>query len=460
MALQQINQGLDIPIDGDPKQEIEPARPVNRIAIMANDYVGMKPTMKVKPGDFVKRGQILFEDKKMPGVFFTAPGAGTVKAVNRGERRALQSVVIDLSESEKKNKWNEDEVQIFESYQPKANPNEFSRDEVQALLIESGLWTALRARPFGRVAKPETVPHALFINLMDTNPHAPSVDVVMRGSETAFAAGVAILSKLPESIAYVCKAPQTDMPILRAENVKIEEFTGPHPAGTVGVHMHYLAPVTREKINWYVNYQDVIAVGKLFSTGKLDVERVLSLAGPTVKNPRLLRTRLGACIDELCQDELEDTENRVISGSVLNGVNAQGGIFGYLGRYHHQISALEEGHKREFLGWLTLGSDKFSIIRTFLSGWQKPKKFKFSTTTNGSDRAMVPIGMYERVMPMDIMPTFLLRSMVMGDIEKAEKLGILELEEEDLALCTFVCPGKTEYGPILRKNLDTIEKEG
>ena len=219
-------------------------------------------------------------------------------------------------------------------------------------------------------------------------------------------------------------------------------------------------PVSRLRSVWNVGYQDVIAIGKLFGEGVLDVERIISLAGPTVKNPRLLRTRMGVSLAELTEGQLVECENRVISGSVLSGRTAMGDETGYLGRYHLQVTALAEGRERELFGWLGLGPTKYSTINSYLGSVIPGAKFRFTTTTNGSDRAMVPIGMYEEVMPMDIMPTFLLRALLMQDIERAEELGALELDEEDLALCTFVCPGKSDYGPLLRKLLTTIEKEG
>jgi Na+-transporting NADH:ubiquinone oxidoreductase subunit A len=391
----------------------------------------------------------------LEGVVYTAPGAGTVSAVNRGDRRALLSVVIDLSDAEREGRGESVEL---ESYTGKA-PAELSGDEVKALLLESGLWTTIRSRPFSRVADPTEKPAAILVTAMDTNPHAPSVDLAMKGKEADFERGVIALSRLDAPL-HVCKAPDSSVRTPSGGNVQVEEFAGPHPAGTPGVHIHFIRPVSRLRSVWYVNYQDVIAIGKLFGEGALDVERVVSLAGPAVKNPRVLRTRVGASIAELTDGELIPGEIRVISGSVLSGRTATSAETGYLGRFHLQISALEEGRKREVFGWLGLGPTKYSTINAYLGSVIPGAKFRFTTTTNGSDRAMVPLGMYEEVMPMDIMPTFLLRALLMQDVERAEELGVLELDEEDLALCTFVCPGKSDYGPLLRKLLTTIEKEG
>ncbi len=456
MGLHKIKKGLNLPIAGEPEQRIEQASQPRRVALMADDYVGLKPTMHISVGDDVQRGQLLFEDKKTPGVRHASPASGTVVAVNRGERRALQSVVIQLDAAELAGRG---DTVSFRSYSGK-HPGGLSRQEVKDLLLESGLWTSLRGRPFGRAADPAAAPHSLFVTAADTNPLAPSVDAVLGGREADFERGLLALAKLTEGPVYVCAAPGSSVTAPEGPQFRLEHFAGPHPAGTAGVHIHRLDPVDRNKTVWYICYQDAVAIGKLFSSGALDVERVISLAGPGVRRPRLLRTRLGAATDDLVARELADGENRLISGSVLSGRTASGDVFGYLGRFHRQISVVAEDRKREFLGWLAPGSDTFSTINAFVSRLIPGKKFHFTTSSNGSDRAMVPIGMYERVMPLDILPTFLLRSLLVGDVEKAEELGCLELDEEDLALCSFVCPGKMEYGPLLRQVLTVIEKEG
>ena len=458
MAVHRVKKGLDLPIAGEPTQRIEDGATVGRVALLADDYVGMKPTMLVKPGDRVKLGQPLFENKKSPGTFYTAPGAGTVAAVNRGEKRALRSVVIDLSDTDRRGEASEDEVVQFENYAGK-DPGALSGAEVRALLIESGLWTSFRTRPYSKVPTVDSEPDSIFITAIDTNPHAPSVEAVLEGNEAAFTVGVNCIARLNDGKVFLCKAAGSSIPDT-ASSAQVEEFEGVHPAGTVGLHIHTLHPVNRERTAWHVNYQDVVAIGTLFTTGKLDTSRVISLAGPAVNRPRLLRTRVGASTEELTANELNDGDNRVVSGSVLSGRTAQGVVEGFLGRYHHQVSALHEGNEREFLGWMTPGANKFSTVNTFISKFTPAKRFAFTTSTNGSERAMVPIGMYERIMPLDILPTFLLRALIVGALEDAEQLGCLELDEEDLALCTFVCPGKYDYGPYLRLALTQIEREG
>lgn len=452
MAVHVIKRGLDLPITGAPEQTIVDAPAVTRVAVLADDYPLAKARMHVSEGDTVQRGQVLFEDRKAEGVLFTAPGAGKVVAVHRGARRALQSVVIELEGD------GPDAQVAFEGLGGKSAAS-LEGDALRALLSQTGLWTALRARPFERVPAITETCTSIFVNAMDTHPLAPSMDAVLAGKEADLTAGLKILAKLTEGPVFLCKAAGSKITAAGVDRLRVEEFRGPHPAGLVGTHIHTLDPVNRERIVWHIGAQDVVALGRFAQTGKLDFERVVALSGPTVKQPRLLRTRQGAELAPLLEGKLADVENRVVSGSVLGGRKAMGDAHGYLGRYHQQITCLREGRDRVFLGWLLPGGDKFSVVRAYL-GALGGKKFDFTTDTEGSHRAMVPIGMFEKVMPLDIMPTFLLRSLIKDDLERAEALGCLELAEEDLALCSFVSPGKEDYAPHLRRNLDTIWKEG
>lgn len=457
MGIHRIRRGLDLPVQGQPSQTCEQSQAPGRVGLLAEDYVGMKPTMFAAVGDAVRRGQVLFEDKKAPGVRYTAPAGGTVTGIHRGDRRALQSVVIQLDATELAGS---DDCVSFDAFAGR-HPSELTADQVRALLLESGLWTALRARPFGKVPLADATPHSVFVTAADSNPHAPDVDVVISGSEEHFARGVAALTKLAgEAPVYICRAKGSVVGSSLDGTARIEEFDGPHPSGTAGLHIHVLDPVDRNKQVWHADYQDVIAIGKLFGNGKLPVDRVISLAGPSVRNPRLLRTRLGAATETLTNRELHDGDHRIVSGSVLSGRRAEGDVFGYLGRYHSQVSVLGEDSKRKLLGWLAPGTDVFSVTRVFLANWLPGRRYGFTTTTNGSVRAMVPVGMYEKVMPMDILPAPLLRSLLIANPERAEELGALELIEEDLALCSFVSPEKAEFGALLREVLTTLEKEG
>ena len=444
-----ITKGLNLPIAGMPSQQISSKTAVKRVALLGEEYIGMRPSMAVREGDRVQKGQLLFEDKKNPGVRFTAPASGTVSAIHRGERRVLQSVVIDVDGEESVH---------FPRYEL-AELAGLTRESVQQQLLESGLWTAFRTRPFSKIPAPGSVPAAIFVTAIDTNPLAADPQPIILAQREAFDAGLTLLTRLTDGKVHVCQAGGGKLGGHPVGQVTFNQFAGPHPAGLVGTHIHFLEPVSLKKQVWHLNYQDVIAVGKVFLEGELYNERIVALGGPPVKEPRLLKTCLGASLDELLEDELLDDENRIISGSVLSGTHACG-PHAFLGRFHLQISVVKEGREKELFGWVMPGKDKFSITRTTVGHFLKRKLFNFSTDTNGGERAMVPIGNYERVMPLDILPTMLLRDLLAGDTDSAQALGCLELDEEDLALCTYVCPGKYEYGPALRSVLTQIEQEG
>ncbi|MFK3712955.1 Na(+)-translocating NADH-quinone reductase subunit A [Leclercia adecarboxylata] len=444
-----IRKGLDLPISGIPVQQISPCATPRHVAILGDDYVGMRPTMLVQEGDSVIKGQALFEDKKNPGVLFTAPASGTIAAIHRGERRVLQSVVIRV-EGDRQREFTRHDV---------AELPTLSRQAVQAQLLESGLWTALRTRPFSKTPVPGTVPAAIFVTAMDTNPLSADPQPIILAQRQAFDAGLTILTRLTEGKVHVCQAGGGKLGGHPQGKVTFNAFAGPHPAGLPGTHIHFLEAVSLTKQVWHLNYQDVIAIGKLFLTGELCTERVIALGGPQMRNPRLVRTCLGADINDLLVDETLEGENRHISGSVLSGRHATGAQ-AWLGRFHLQVSVVREGREKELFGWVMPGREKFSVTRTTLGHFLRNKLFNFSTDTNGGERAMVPIGNYERVMPLDILPTLLLRDLLAGDTDGAQALGCLELDEEDLALCTYVCPGKYEYGPVLREVLTRIEQEG
>lgn len=444
-----ISRGVDIPITGAPEQRIDTGPATRAVALVGFDYHGMKPTLAVKEGDRVRTGELLFTDKKNPGVRYTAPATGRVRQINRGAKRVLQSVVIDVEA---------DEYVEFERHAASALAG-LRRQQVVDTLVESGLWTALRQRPYSKVPAVDTAPRAVFVTAIDTHPLAADPTVVIAEQREAFGHGLTVLSHLTEGSVHLCTAPGADLPVPALERLRRTEFQGPHPAGLVGTHIHFLEPVSAKKSVWYIGYQDVIAVGKLFTEGKLYTDRVVALAGPQVTRPRLLRTRLGADLEQLVAGQMQAGENRIITGSVLGGRTARGPV-AYLGRYHNQVSVLLEGKERNLLGYLSPGSERYSTLAIYLSHFSRNKRFAFTTNTNGSERAMVPVGSYEKVMPLDILPTQLLRSLIVGDTAMAQGLGALELDEEDLALCTYVCPGKYEYGPILRDNLTRIENEG
>jgi len=427
-TITRIKRGLDLPISGRPEQKISEAAGVNRVGIVAADYVGMRPTMVVREGDQVKRGQVLFTDKKTLGVRYTSPASGRVASVSRGEKRRFLSVVIEIEG---------DEEAEFPTFQDHYLYN-LDRQTVVQNLLESGLWTALRTRPFSKVPSPESSPHALFITATDTNPLAPDPAIVLNEQADSFVFGLQVLSTLTDGTTYLCKAAGSEIPGTDQSCVEVAEFSGPHPSGLAGTHIHFLDPVNESKTVWYIGYQDVVAIGKQFVEGCLWTDRVVSIAGPAAAKPRLVRTRLGASLDDLTSDESDGREVRVISGSVLSGRMSVDPV-NYLGRYANQVSLLREGNSRDFLGWMCLGMRKFSVKPVFASALVgRNADYDFNTSTEGSPRAIVPVGSYECVMPLDIVATPLMKSLCVEDAEQAQALGCLELDEEDLALCTYV----------------------
>ena len=445
----EIKKGLNLPISGAPEQVIED-RETSAVALIGFDYVGLKPKMLVEEGQQVSLGQPMFQDKTNPDVLFTSPGAGVVRAITRGHRRVLQSVVIDLS-GDAQETWEAQGEQGLES---------LDRTKIREMLRTSGLWTALRTRPFSKIPAIDAEPYALFVTAIDTSPLAADPAIVMRGREDEFRAGLAALATLTPGKVHVCTAAGVTPGMPKSDQISHTEFSGPHPAGLAGTHIHMLSPVSVKRRVWHIGYQDVIEIGHLVLTGKRDPSRVIALAGPRVKRPRLVRTRLGASTRELLKDELVSGASRVISGSVLSGRRAADWS-AYLGRYHTQISVIGDEVERKFLAFARPGPEKFSVTRTFASSWFGGSKlFNFTSSQEGSPRAMVPIGSYEGVIPLDILPTQLLRAILVQDTDEAQLLGCLELDEEDLSLCSYVCPSKYDFGPVLRSNLEMIEREG
>ncbi len=441
-----IKRGLDVPLAGAPQQRIEQANAVSSVGVLGRDYPELRPRLQVAVGDRVKLGQTLFTDANRASVRVTAPAAGTVTEITRRARRALGVIKIEIDG---------DAEETFTAFPGAAT---LDRAQVREQLLVSGLWTALRARPFSKIPDPESEPYAIFVTAMDTAPLAARPEHIIAESVTEFEHGLLVLTQLTAGKVHVCRAPGAAIPQPDHARIETHEFAGSHPAGLVGTHIHHLAPVGPKRSVWHLGYQDVIAIGHLFAHGRLNPARVISLAGPMVMNPRLLRTRLGASSEELVAGELNSGQCRVISGSVLGGRQAAG-WGAYLGRYHQQLAVLPDAPQREFLGWLAPGSNKFSAANVLLSSIFKKRAYWMTTAQNGSPRAMVPIGAYERVLPIDTLATQLLRALLVRDIDTAQGLGALELDEEDVALCSFVCPSKYDYGPVLRETLQLIEKE-
>lgn len=444
-----VKRGLDIPLAGWPEPVIDSTKRVTSVGLLGHDTVGLKPGMSVREGDRVRLGQPLYSDKQNSGVHFTSPGTGVVTQINRGERRVLQSVVIRLDG---------DDEETFDAYSPD-RIGSLQRGEVRRNLLASGLWTAFRTRPFSHVPAPDSVPRAIFVTAIDTNPLAADPAFIIDADAESFARGLRLVSRLTDGRIYLCTAFDSGIQCPADEQFQHAEFAGPHPAGLVGTHIHFLEPVSENKVVWHVGYQDVIAVGRLFTSGRLSTSRIVALGGPMVKKPRLIQTRAGASVSELIRNEVSEGSVRVVSGSVLAGHRASGRL-AWLGRYDNQVAALPEGSPREFLSFMRPGLGKYSATRAYAEHLRGRRAFHLTTSQNGSARAMVSTGSFEMVMPLDILATPLLKALLVNDTGSARDLGCLELAEEDLALCSFVCNGKYEYGPFLRRTLNDIEVNG
>ena len=445
-----LRLGLDLPINGTPQQTVHEAAAPKSVAVVGSDYIGLKPRMLVAEGDKVVRGTPLFSHKEAPNVMFVSPCKGRVRGIMRGARRVLQSVIIDVDDSD-------DEGVNFGG----TGSEGFQRDDVKKILFASGLWTSFLTRPYSKMPLEDDEPSAIFVTAMETEPLAPDASVVVNREQEAFNLGVTAIATLTDGQVYICKALNGAIDdVTGAANIENHQFDGPHPSGLAGTHMHFLNPPSVTNMVWSIGYQDVLAIGHLMRSGYINSSRVISLAGPLARNPRLLKTVSGACLDDLVEGEFDpQSPCRIISGSILSGRIAEGPL-AYLGRFSRQVTLIKEDTEQIPFGWIRPQPNKFAVMPVLASAFRRSKLFNFTSNLNGGRRAMVPTGIFETLMPQDFLPTQLLRSLLVMDTDAAQSLGALELDEEDLALCTFSCPAKYEYGQALRDSLLKIEKEG
>lgn len=440
-------KGLNVPVLGQPESGIGDAPSVGTVAILGADYIGLKPRLAVKEGDIVGAGSPILAHKDTPDVQVTSPVSGRVKAVNRGARRVLISV----------------EIEVDDSAAPAVDFSTVGDINTEEGLVErlcaSGLWTSFRTRPYSKVPEPETRPAAIFVTAIDSEPLCGNAAEIIAADGESFAKGLAAVARLTEGKTYLCQDPDANIPGADIAGVEAAGFTGPHPAGLAGTHIHFLEPPSANKVVWTIGYHDVIAIGKLLETGKLDASRVIALSGPMCANPRLVRTIAGASMVDLTAGDIAgDAPVRMISGSILSGRMGEAET-AYLGRYARQITLIEEDNKQIPLGWIRPMASKYAIQPVLGSAFSK-KFYALTSNLNGGRRAMVPTGTFEQLMPQDYLPTQLLRAMLVMDTDQAQALGALELDEEDLGLVGFACPAKYEYGIALRDCLTKIEKEG
>ncbi len=442
-----LKKGLDLPVDGAPEQKIHPGPEFSTVAVLGDDYLGLKPRMLVQEGDEVQRGTPLFCHKDVSEVMMVAPLSGKVTAINRGARRVLQSVAIEVSDA------NDSGVDFSGVGDAETS------EGIAARLCASGLWAAFRTRPYSKMPAPGEKPAAIFVTAMDSEPLAADAALIIEDAGEAFAAGLAAVSKLTDGTTYLCQKDGDSVPGSDLQGVEAAAFDGPHPSGLAGTHIHFLEPPAASSQVWTVGYQDVIAIGRLMQTGHLDPNIVIALSGPAARQPRLIRTVMGVSTDELTRDEIGIEEPvRVISGSILSGRQAEG-PHAFLGRFARQVALIREDRDQIPLGWIRAMPAKYAVQPVLGSAFAK-KLYSFTSNLNGGRRAMVPTGTFEELMPQDYLPTQLLRALLVMDTDSAQALGALELDEEDLGLVGFACPAKYEYGLALRDCLTKIEKEG
>ncbi|WP_430812056.1 MULTISPECIES: Na(+)-translocating NADH-quinone reductase subunit A [unclassified Carboxylicivirga] len=441
-----IKRGLDIQLAGKADNVFGQAELPDLYAVKPTDFHGLVPKMAAKVGDKVKAGTVLFFDKYRPEIKFVSPVSGELAMVNRGERRKILEVVVKADGSDDKEQFGA------------ANPADLSKEQIVEKLQAAGLWPFIRKRPYDVIANANETPKAFFISGFDSAPLAPDMDFVLSGQESALQAGIEVIKRLCDNVHVGVPNSAASKAFRNLQGVTVHSFEGPHPAGNVGVQIHHTLPINKGEVVWVTQPQELIAIGKLFSEGVYDANRIVVLAGSEVEKKGYYRTKVGASIAPLVKDNVKtDDKLRYVSGNVLTGTQVDAD--GYLGAYHSQVTVIPEGDYYEFMGWAMPGLGKFSASRSFFSWMCKKKEYRLDANMHGGLRSFVVSGQYDQVLPMDILPEFLFRAILVEDIDKMEQLGIYELAEEDVALCEFVCTSKQPLQATLRKGIDLMIKE-
>ena len=442
-----IRQGLDIKLKGKAERMVDGIE-AEFFALQPTDFVGLTPRLLVKEGDEVKVGTALMQAKHDERIRFVSPVSGTVSEVRRGPKRLLEAIVV---KSDGK----------FETLDFKVGAQ--SRESLTQSLLETGLWPMIRQRPFGTFAKPDDRPKAFFVSAFDSAPLAPDMDFLAEHFPDSLQKGLDVLNILSEGKLHLCvhtEKTQSEV-LLKAKNVQLHRFSGPHPSGNVGTQINRIYPINKGETVWFCGLPEVINIGHFFRTGQLDFSRLYAVAGSGLQHPHYLLTKLGAAISALVENNLKDEHQRIVSGNVLTGKAVTANDF--LGFYHHQLSVIPEGDRRhELIGWLWPGFKKFSVSRTFPSGFipnALHPDYELDTNYHGEERAYVMTGEFEKVFPFDIYPLQLIKACLVGDIDLMENLGIYEVEPEDFALCEFVDTSKTDIQAIIREALEKLRKE-
>jgi Na+-transporting NADH:ubiquinone oxidoreductase subunit A len=445
-----LKRGFDISLAGKAAPTIASSEQPEVFAIKPTDFHGIyMPKLLVKEGDNVKAGSPLFHDKKHEEIVFTAPVSGEVVEIRRGEKRKLLEVKILADRTVEHVSFNKYSV---------SDIIHMKRETAQKQLLESGAWVNIIQRPFGIVADPSETPKSIFISGFDTHPLAPDYNILFKGQEQFFQSGIQILKKFTEGLIHlnVHSEKEIGQVFSQTQGIDLNKFSGPHPAGCVGVQIHHIDPINKGEIVWTINPAGVIQIGKLFLNGVLDTSRIIALTGSEVKKPQYYKTYVGASIKKFVDNNLNSGHVRFISGNVLTGTQIPSD--GFVGFYDHQVTVIPEGDYYEFMGWISHTPKKLSFQRAWgLLSFLNPKReFVLDTNTHGEERAFVQTGIFERVTPMDILPGFLIKSIIAEDFDEMEALGIYEVIEEDLALCDFVDVSKHNIQAILREGIELL----
>jgi len=451
MAKHKIRRGLNIPLAGIPEPRIETGPPPRSMALRTAESIGYKFKVLVEEGQAVKQGEVLCRTRQFPEIVFRSPAGGTVREIRRGARRAVQEIVIEPAEVEETEDfriWSEKDILSADAGSLKNH------------LLTSGVWPLIQQRPLAKIARPESEPVAIFINGAATAPLQAKPHVLLQDRAEDFALGVRALSRLTTGNTYLC-LHSDDGPIPGADslsNIETHIFSGPHPSGAAGIHIRKVQPLKHQETAWVVRAEDAADIGFLLRTGRMPTERVVALAGAPVSQPLYLRTRAGADLATLLEERLDDSSPlRYINGDVLTG--AQTDVTQHLGIHHSTLTIIPEGTEREFMGWAMPGFSFYTGLRTFASSLLPRRRHNLDTRLHGGHRPIISIGQWDKVFPFDIHLTYLIRAIQAEDVEEAEKLGLLEIAEEDVALCAFIDPSKTEVCDLIRHGLDLYEAE-
>ena len=448
MGVFKLKKGYDIALQGSAERRLEKASKTTAVAVQPIDFRGLRPGMKVEAGDSVNQGSILFVDKQRPEILFRSPATGTVREVVRGERRVIQRIIIDVAG---------DSAEKFKSYTAD-QVNAFSTSQAKEVLLNSGLWPVLRQRPFSKIADIDASPKAIFISAVNSAPLEAESDMLLDGLEKQFQLGIQFITKLTEGKIHLSVAAKTKSFFSKIKGVELHEFSGPHPTGNVGVQIHHIDRILAGEKVWYLSPRHIAQIGSFLSGGEYPSSKTYALTGSELEKCYYVKGTEGALVSDLVSSKIDNNTQRVISGNVLTG--AKSAAQGFVGFYDNMITIVPELEGRRFFGWLRLGLNANSFWPMFLSKLTPKKKLAPTTDMNGEERAFVSTGEYEKVVPMDVLPVHLCKAILVDDIELMEQLGIYEVAAEDLALCSYICPSKIEFGDIIQKGIEAMEKEG